>query len=153
VNLRILKKLSARAALYLVPLGDRRQQFLSEKDDNYHGLLIRDRTCWDRSRCHSSYTGHGDEIVFDTRSGHRVVMRPPSHPLKGTAMIGGMSGYYEPEWEEDAAWSVLDGMVRDHFCYWDENGPTPTRKIRNPSDVFRCADEMLGTSYAKDVAA
>lgn len=143
MNLRILKKLSARAAPYLAPLGDRRQQFLAEKHENYHGRLIKDRACWDRSRCHATYTGHGDEIVFDTRSGHRVVMRPPSHPLKGTVMVGGMSGYYEPEWDEVDAWSVLDGMVRDHFCDWDGDDLAPTRKIRNPSDVFRCAEEML----------
>ena len=143
MNLRILKKLSARAAPYLATLGDRRQQFLSDKHDNYHGLLIRDRTCWDRSRCHATYKGHGDEIVFDTRAGFRVVMRPPSHPLKGTAMVGDMSGYYEPEWEEESAWGALSTLVRYHFCDWDENGPTPTRMIRNPSDVFRCADEML----------
>lgn len=143
MNLRILKKLSARAAPYLAPLGERRQQFQAEKHDSYHGVVIKDRTCWDRSRCHPTYSGHGDDIVFNTRAGYRIVMRPPSHLLKGTAMVGGMSGYYEPEWDEEAAWAVLSHMVRNHFCEWDENGPTPTRRIRNPSDVFRGADEMV----------
>jgi len=34
-------------------------------------------------------------------------------------------------------------MVRDHFCDWDETGPTPTRRFNHPGDVFRAADEMV----------
>jgi hypothetical protein len=143
VNLRILKKLSRKAAPYLPLLGDDRLQFPSEYGDNYHGVRIDDRTCWDRTRCHASYTGHGEEIVWTTRAGARIVMRPPSHPLPGTIMVGAVSGYYEPEWDEECAWLALSCRVRDEFCDWDETGPTPTRRFRNPGDIFRAAEELI----------
>lgn len=155
MNLRILKKLSARAAPLLPLLGDTRQQFPAVEGDNYHGAVIRDRTCWDRSHCHPSYTGHGEEIIYTTRAGRRVVMRPPSHPLARTIMVGGVSGYYEPEWEEECAWLALACMVHCHFTDWGElvdgDGlpiPIRTRRLRTPSDIFRGAADMLAERKA-----
>ncbi|MBN9033724.1 MAG: hypothetical protein BGO05_26230 [Rhizobiales bacterium 63-7] len=126
MNLRILKKLCKRAAPLLLQLGDDREQFPSEKWENYHGTFIGDRKHWDRGRCHPSYEGRngwgtprGAEVVFTTRAGRRIVMGPPVHPRKGTIMVGAPSGYYEPEWDEQCAWSALESLVLDHFTDWD----------------------------------
>lgn len=155
MNLRILKKLSARAAPLLPLLGDTRQQFPAIEGNNYHGTVIRDRKCWDRSRCHPTYTGHGEAIVYTTRAGRRMVMRPPHHPLAGTIMVGGMSGYYEPEWDEECAWLALANLVWWHFTDWgdqvDSDGlpvPIRTRRLRTPSDIFRGAADMLAERRA-----
>ncbi|WP_419827640.1 hypothetical protein [Sphingomonas sp.] len=154
MNLRILKKLSKRAAPLLPLLGDHREQFLSEAGDNYHGLIIHARKHWERCSSVHDERLHGDgEIVLRPRcrAGTRfpyIKLHQPYHPWPGTAMIGSMEGYYEPEWSEESAWGALDQFVRFHFCDWDENGPAPTRKLRNPSDVFRAADEMIAARDA-----
>ena len=148
MNLRILKKLSQRAVPYLPRLGDHREQFLAAEGENYHGLLIRSRKHWERS---ASVRGdhvrdNGFVIQPRCRAGTRfpfIHVYPSSHPWPGTIMVGETSGYYEPEWEEETAWGALSNMVRDHFCDWDEDGPTPTRRFRNAGDIFRAADEMI----------
>jgi hypothetical protein len=154
VNLRILKKLSKRAAPLLPLLGDRREQFLSEAGDNYHGLVISARKHWER--CRSVHTDCIREGEFVTAPRARASSRlpyvkvyPPSHPWARTVMVGETSGYYEPEWEEETAWGALDSIVRDHFCDWDENGPTPTRRFRNPGDVFRAATEIAALNEGR----
>lgn len=152
MNLRILKKLSKRAAPLLPLLGDRREQFLSEKGDNYHGLVIRARKHWER--CPSSHADcirQGEIVIAPrARAGSRrpfVKVYPPSHPWPRTVMVGGMVGYYEPEWDEETAWGALDNIVRNHFCDWNEDGPTPTRRFRNAGDIFRgAADIIAGTA-------
>lgn len=154
MNLRILKKLSKRAAPYLPLLGDGREQFPAERGENYHGLLIMDRTCWERGR-----SVHGDligehEIKRPAADGKGwVYMHPPSCPLKGTMMIGGVSGYYEPEWDEECCYGALDALVRDHFTDWEAlmaeddhpaaQRPVLLRDLSTPSKVFRAADEMV----------
>lgn len=153
MNLRILKKLSKRAAPYLPLLGDTRAQFLAEQDDNYHGLVISARKHWDRVGSVHADTYHEGEFVLEPRcrAGTRlpfVKVRPPLHPWAGTIMVGAMEGYYEPEWNEETAWGALNSLVRDHFCDWDEDGPTPTRRFRNPGDVFRAAAEMIALREA-----
>lgn len=157
MNLRTLKKLSKRAAAYLPLLGDTRGQFPSERGDNFHSTFIGDRKHWHRGNCHASYeprneyrSRRGAEIVFTTRAGRRKLMRPPHHPRKGTIMVGSMSGGYEPEWDEQCAWSALDNLVRCHFTDWDkmqeENVPfggALTRDLSTPSLIFAAADEMV----------
>ena len=153
MNLRILKKLSKRAAPYLPLLGDNREQFLSEAGDNYHGMVIRARKHWERCpSVHADCMRAGEYVLSPKgRSGTRwpfVKVYPPSHPWPSTVMVGAVSGYYEPEWDEECAWAALDTLVRDHFCEWDEDGPTPTRRIRTPRDVLRAADDMLAERLA-----
>lgn len=150
MNLRILKKLSKRAAPYLPLLGDQRKQFPARKHDSYHGMLILDRTCWERGR-----SVHGDpirqeEIKKPAADGKGWVwMAPPSHPLKGTMMVGGMSGYYEPEWVEECCWQALFHLVQCHFTNWDvlnddiDAIPPLTRDLSTPTLIFRAADDML----------
>lgn len=155
MNLRILKKLSARAAPLLPLLGDEREQFRAEPLHNYGMPLIPDRKHWERSSCHETYEGRNDwsaprgaQIVFTTRSGRRMVMSPPSHPRAGTMMVGATTGYYEPEWDEQTAWCALEDNVRAHFTDWNEDGPTPLRFFRGPGDIFRAAHEIIAALAA-----
>jgi len=156
VNLRTLKKLSKGAARLLVQLGDTREQFPAEAGGNFHQSFIGDRKHWSRSRCRPDYEGRngwnmprGHEIVYTTRSGGRMVMRPPSHPRKGTVMVGAMSGGEQPEWDEQCAWSALDGMVRWHFIDIGKMmrddcppGEALTRDLSTPSRILAAAREM-----------
>jgi len=148
VNLRTLKKLSKRAAPLLPLLGDKREQFRAEKGDNYHGSIIRDRKHFDRMRVPFAAPAARDgDIKRPARDGHGgwIRMAPPSHPLKGTIMVGAVSGYYEPEWDEETAWDSLRGIVHWHFVSIDEDGNkiTPTRIIRTPRDVFCGALDII----------
>jgi hypothetical protein len=116
VNLRILKKLSKRAAPLLLKLGDEQEQFRAEKGENYHGAAL-----------------------------------PHPHPLKGTMMAGGMSGYYEPEWSEECAWMALREQVYWHFTKYNEKTEDlePTRELRLPSQIFRAAEEMIAADLRR----
>lgn len=157
MNLRTLKKLSKKAAPFLPMLGDEREQFPAERGENYHGLRIRDRKCWERSRCHQSYKGHGNEIVSNTRAGHRIVMREPYHPLKGTIMVGSISGYYEPEWDEETAWGAMHNLVAMHFTDWEtaaKTGVTPklTRPLKTYQQIFIGAEELAKKMAAENIA-
>lgn len=150
MNLRILKKLSKRAAPLLTALGYELEQFPAAKEENYHGFLIRDRGHWERVRCHPKYEafdGRG-EVLFKTRKGQLIVMRPPDHPLKGTIMVGGTSGYYEPEWYEECAWSALCSMVYSNFEEYDEEEEDlkPTRIFHTPADILRAARKMIAST-------
>ncbi len=152
MNLRTLKKLSKRAAPLLPLLGDNRKQFPAEKWENYHHAFIGERKHWERRRVRADIepwsswtTRRGRTIVFNTREGRTVLMEPPSHPRKGTVMVGAVSGYYEPEWDEQCAWSALEDLVIGHFTdYSDwESGPRLIRHFESPSDVFAAARDML----------
>lgn len=150
MNLRILKKLSKRAAPFLNALGDDRKQFRAERWENYISVLIPARKHWERTRCHPSYDGRNDfmsargaERLFKTADGRTMVMKPPSYARKGTMMVGGMSGYYEPEWDEQSAWEALTEFVFNHFTDYSEDGPSITREFRSPADFFRAAAEII----------
>lgn len=150
MNLRTLKKLSKRAAPYLPLLGDHRQQFRSKRGDNYHGMVIAARKHWERMRCHPSHREviEAERIVYTSRAGNRISMRHPFHPRKGTIMIGGMTGYYEPEWDEQAAWAALCDLIYCHFTDWCSEPPMLTRAIRTPRDIFAAAEDILAIGGA-----
>lgn len=154
MNLRILKKLSKRAAPLLPLLGDRREQFPAEKYDNFTGLLIRERKHFNRQR-----SPHGDSFkegeikrpARDGRGGY-VAMWPPDHPRKGTVMVGAVSGYYEPEWDEETAWESLIHIVYWHFMEIDEGADlamVSTRTFRTPSDYFAAARDIISENAKK----
>ena len=159
MNLRILKKLSKKAAPFLPLLGDHREQFrarIERGDGNFHKAFVGDRKHWERSRCHPSYEGRnswtrrqGAEIVFSTRAGRRIVISPPDYARKGTIMVGATSGYYEPEWDEECAWVALDTLVRDRFTDFqllldeDYEGGVLTRELTTPAQILAAAKEML----------
>lgn len=149
MNLRILKKLSKRAARLLPLVGCDLEPFPAEKQENYHGTHGKhDRKHWERG---SSVHGDvfGDQIKWVPRNGNGwAYIRPPSRPLKGTMMVGWMSGYYEPEWDETDAWARLVDIVADHL-YWgdcEEGRRTwPERRLRlsTPRDVFLVVPEVI----------
>lgn len=150
-NLRTLKKLSKRAAPLLALLGDLREQFRAEPYENYMRTLIRARKHWERNGCHPTFEGFNGDIVFRTRAGRSVAMRHPSHPRKGTIMVGAVSGYYEPEWDEETAWDALSEAVREHFMdYADgQTPPRPTRRLRTPREVFQAAADLCAVSNSE----
>ncbi|MBP27888.1 MAG: hypothetical protein CL858_29460 [Cupriavidus sp.] len=107
MTLRTLKKRSKQALPILQKhfpdsLGE---VFLAQRGENYHGLVI---------RCTH---GAGDPC--------RVKGRPRCecsyHPLPGTPMSGGMSGYYEPEWDEHTVYEVLREVL-----WWTDKPDTMT---------------------------
>lgn len=152
MNLRILKKLSKRAVPLLHQIGETRTVFPAEKEENYHGMIIRDMTRLERFG--SSNTDkmtahlHVATIAPKCRQGTRhpyVKCYLSPHPIKGTPMVGGMSGYYEPEWSEETAYGVLLRWVRNNFFKYDPKTENCrfTGSFKNSSDVFRAATELL----------
>lgn len=152
MNLRILKKLSKRAAPYLARIGDNREQFSAIKGDNYHDMIIRDMTRLERTAsCHTDIIGretHVATITPKARAGTEypyVKLSFPCHPLKGTVMVGSVQGYYEPEWDEETAWTALRSWVVGNFFDYDAKNDTAfyTRTFSGPRDIFAAADELL----------
>lgn len=157
MNLRILKKLSKRAAPIIVALGDTREQFRAEKHENYTKAFITARKHWERfSGVHpSNYPPRNiqrGEFYFKARSGRVVrISNHYVHARKGTVMVGGMSGYYEPEWDEETAWDALTDWVHAHFTTYTNGEIVLTRKIVTVGDVFRAAADILaGTPAAME---
>lgn len=146
MNLRILKKLSKRAAPLLVELGDDRQQFHADKCDNYTGLLIRDRKHFERMRSpHGDPSGREGSIKRPARDKHGgyISMWPPHSPRKGTIMVGATSGYYEPEWDEETAWEALSNRVHADLTDWSEDGPVTRPTFRHPGEIFAAAKDLI----------
>lgn len=152
MNLRILKKLSKRAAPLLSLLGDDRQQFPAERCENYTHTCGHDRKHWERHGSIHSKPLSSRYLHYLPRHGKRyVTMREPAHPLKGTIMVGAMCGYYEPEWEEETAWESLCNLVIGHFTDWVEVDTgdctaidmVVSRDFYYPSEVFKAAEEII----------
>ncbi|WP_186057747.1 hypothetical protein [Burkholderia gladioli] len=146
MNLRILKKLSKHAAPLLEALGDNRDHFRAEKGDSYTSVYVGERKHWERMTVYHGGNAMRGHVKFKVKRGERwIVMWPPRHPLKGTAMVGQMEGYYEPEWEEQTAWEALRRAVSNHFTDWDEDGPVwQGPKFDGPGDVLRAARAIAG---------
>lgn len=87
MTLRTLKKKSKQALPIMLKHYPREltgEVFTAERGANYHGRVI---------RCTH---GTGDPCLVKGRPRCECTY----HPLKGTPMVGAMSGYYEPEWDE-----------------------------------------------------
>jgi hypothetical protein len=157
MNLRILKKLSKRAAPLLAALGDGRKQFPAERGENYTSCCGHDLKHWERSRYPNPYEWTGD-IHIKPCSGTGTIVLSQRHmtPWPGTVMVGWTSGYYEPEWEEDDAWTLLEQGVREHWTDYRELPPETVdsmefpdfeivclRRFRNPSQILNAARELV----------
>jgi hypothetical protein len=150
MNLRTLKKLSKRAAPLLPILGDHRQQFRAERGDNYLKCQITDRKHWERGRSVHADCISDREIKTPARDGNGwVYIHPPHHPRKGTVMVGAMSGYYEPEWDEETAWDALKDLVYVHFTDWGEDDALLTRQLDTVGDFFAAAADMIAELAAE----
>ena len=164
MNLRTLKKLSKRAVPLLAALGDMGEIFLSERGDNYHGLVIKARKHWDRNRCHPTHKPRDEhQIVLTTQQGHRICMSAPSNPRKGTPMIGWVSVCETPEWDERCCWALLLELVHSHYTDWealsddidaipaltrDLSTPALTRDLSTPALVLAAARDMIAERSA-----
>lgn len=153
MNLRILKKLSKRAAPLLPLLGDNREQFPAARWENFTHTRGHDRKHWERSRVPYPLDLRGD-IKYRPKDGRQwIVMREPSYALKGTVMVGETAGYYEPEWEEETAWESLCEIVYWHFVEMvyatDSTGdaewphPVCNRDLSTPTLILRAAQEII----------
>ena len=60
-------------------------------------------------------------------------------------MVGCLSGYEQPEWDEETAWGSLEHWVWGQFFEYDSENDIAfyTREFRNPSEIFAAADELL----------
>jgi len=156
MNLRILKKLSKRAAPLLIALGDRRKQFPNDRWEGHTSSTGHERKHWERGNSRSRIDFHG-YVYWQARNGlGNPYMHQPDHPMKGTIMLGWSVGYETPEWEEDDAWSQLEQAVREHFTDYREL-PAVTvddmefqdfdivalRHFRNPSQILRAVPEVV----------
>ena len=146
MNLRILKKLSKRAAPLLPLLGYTSEQFRAAHEntgENFLKTAIRDQKNWERRRSKRNEPWHG-EIVRPAKDGNGyIILREPNHPRKGTIMVGSVSGYYEPELDEETAWCALQNIVLCHFTDWSLETPKMTRRLRTPSEIFAAAHEII----------
>lgn len=127
MNLRILKKLSKRAAPFLEALDDTRGQFLAE-GDNEMQTYINERKHWCRRRCHrwDEKPRYG-AIHTRPRKGEGMIVQNRDYlsPWPGTVMVGCMSGGYESEWSEQTAWCSLHDRVESHFMAFIEGAECP----------------------------
>lgn len=131
MNPRILKKLSKRADPFVAKLAKGLTRFETggevESIDSSQKIAIKYRDHW---------AGKPNEYGYFT-------------PKKRTVGYGHMAGYYEREWEEDDAFSILQRMVADHFTDWRsfdfDSGdyPKPSINVNHPSVVFKHAPELL----------
>lgn len=149
MNLRTLKQLSKRAAPLLPLLGDHRQQFPARRGDNYHGMFIRARKHFERGRSVHADIIRDDMIKKPAADGEGwVYMHPPSHPRKGTIMVGGMEGYEGPEWYEKTAWEALVDIVFAECTMWSDEGPQGlTRPLNTPSLILAAAKDLAAVVH------
>lgn len=156
MNLRILKKLSKKAAPLIAALQDKRgrgfQHFVGDRGDpGYAATCGHDLKHWDRSPAVHADLLWETSIVVQPRSraGTRypfIHLREPGLVWPGTPMVGWMSGYEEPEWEEQDAWAYLREIVyaatTDFRFVDDDMEAVQLEKIRNPADVLSKARSM-----------
>lgn len=129
MNPRILKKLTKRADPYITEAYPHLTRVVVDIND-HESVETHQRV---ERKYFERWRGKFNEYGYFTQ-------------LKGTIGFGCMSGYYEPEWVDTDAYSLLKEFVLDYFTDWksfdpDEGGwPEIKVTLRNPSDVFKYAD-------------
>lgn len=156
MNLRILKKLSKKAAPLVKVLCPDLDHYVTDRGEGDCDVYGMDRKHWER---HGS--SHGDrlndsEIITQPkcRRGTRypyLRIRQPGTPMRGTIEVGRESGYYEREWMGYTAWNCLVEDMNIHVTDWVEDGtydelgfmpnlvPVVSQRLRNPADILRLA--------------
>lgn len=136
MNLRILKKLSKRAAPLLRQLGDTREQFT---------------TGGEAGECSWSYCG------FERKSYERFLgqRRDWLAHMDGIQATGATTGYYEPEWDDEPCWIALRNHVIESFGDWrevpgtEDEGGCPRlewvrfRRFPNPPAILQAVPELI----------
>lgn len=132
MNPRILKKLTRKAEPIIVALG--LTQHLERCVSGPYGDI---ETCCKVDRKHRWRSRNGTfSHYFDQ--------------LHGTVGYGCVSGYYEPEWDDNCCWSMLKDYVFESFTDWgsctestgwpDDNCP---RKLkRNTAAILKYARQL-----------
>lgn len=144
MNLRLLKKLSKRAAGYILILDKKAELFLAEKGQNFTAVKGHEFKHWSRLR-----SVHGDNIFKGgikyrvRKDTHWISLQEPTNPYKGTYMIGWNSGYYEPEWVEKTAWEHLNDIVNEEFNGKFGKSTFGVAKIKSNMDIFKAAEYMV----------
>lgn len=64
-------------------------------------------------------------------------------------MVGGLSGYYEPEWDEETVWELLTKWIYCVCTDWSGDSPRPTFIAKNPTQVFEKAKEIIANQEAE----
>lgn len=155
MNLRILKKLSKRAAPLLESIRVTGKQYPAERWESFIDCGGHERKHWERGNARHP-CGFAGYHYFQSRKGlGHPYMHQPDHPWEGTIMVGWEVGYYEREWKEADAWSILKRRIEEHFCEYvpipgteDEHGCPEhewvwDRRFLNPSDVLRALPEVV----------
>lgn len=130
MNPRILKKLSKRA------------------DPIVRKLVTIDRFVINDSRDRQIDSSQRMEKKHWERWGKKPNRYGYFKALMGTVGYGKMQGYYEREWEENDAYSILKNLVADHFTDWEsfdyesDEYPKCSINISNPSVVFEAAKQL-----------
>lgn len=134
MNRRQLKKYSKRALPLLRALGDVRKDYRITKADP----AAADRWILDEDK--------------RTRRGRTRAKKGicQANYAAGTVMVGCTSGYYEPEWLEEDAYSALWDHVAWANTVWDEDGAQVRRRLRTVAAVFREAELILAGAIEND---
>lgn len=160
MNLRILKKLSKRAAPLISKLyaDHRLTHFTTDCQDGDTNVIGHDRKHWNRYWSHGAepWSSRGKIVPRRSPGPHQfILLCEPATPWDGTPGVGWSSGGYEPEWEERTAWEYLQEQIECHVTEWveeegDEWGPQMRpvlmEPLRNPSAVLRKAHELLAAA-------
>ena len=137
MNPRILKKLTRKAEPIIVALGltQHLDRVVSGHDGDIETHCRVDRK--HRWRCHDgSFSRYFDQ-------------------LPGTVGYGAMSGYYEPEWDDNCCWSMLKDHVFECFTDWGSCTETsgwpdnhcPRKLKRNPAEILKYARTLAESKH------
>jgi len=129
VNLRILKKLSKKAAPLLIELGYDRESIVAE-EEGCVDVVINDQNDWRR-------------LVY------WAPLSEPMDTLRNTMTVWHVD--YWGEGDQVTAWCELSTLVFYHYADWEsakhspDGMPSPelTIKLRNPADVLNAARRMV----------
>lgn len=132
MNPRILKKLTRKAEPIIIALGLTKglERVESGPDGDVETCCTVDRKHRWRSR-NVAFSHHFNQ-------------------MHGTVGYGCVSGYDEPEWDDDCCWSILAGYVFESFTDWEnyngeDGGPKnhcPHKLKRNTAAILKYSREL-----------
>lgn len=163
MNLRILKKLSKRAAPLLIEIdGDDRAHWVTSDGDGEIEIGGMDRKHMDRIRTYYQEPTSMFTVIVPARRdiGGRshIALYGPHTPLPGTPMLSWSGGYFDDDGVTLSAWETLERRADDAVIDFVEDGKDDEgfpihrrvvlRHLRNPSDILRQARAMAITAKA-----
>ena len=144
MNSRILKKLTKKSEPLLIELGLTKwldRVILSKGDGAFDSHVIMDRKSLEKW-CRNDDTRYYKQLA-------------------GTVGYGAMSDYYEPEWSDSDAWSMLRNFVIDSFYDWDNfdyessrgypENLCPRKVRKNPRHIFAVAKQLVAEQQTREV--